>query len=240
MTIYKLDDDEMKRFVDVAEVAMGVHIAFSGERLVMIANMRIAIEMNEEAFEQIQRLRIRARESFVRVQDEYVQRLNEWIDGLPKLSNVDPLEEGQARSVFAVLRATNRFQLGSPPAPPNSIYGHLPFHLNSVPNEVFYRFESFPNSRRLTRQQIAKGTYAAPSSELFFTPTGFSAVGRFALPSLLPACWRYELKPQSGTKVYCGASVPLYGQSGGAVEVCFPDGATNDGPIANPVILPEL
>ena len=37
-----------------------------------------------------------------------------------------------------------------------------------------------------------------------------------------------------------GASVPLYGQSGGGVEVMFPKGTKNRGPIANPVVLPIL
>ena len=38
----------------------------------------------------------------------------------------------------------------------------------------------------------------------------------------------------------CGASVPLYGQSGGGVEVRFPTKATNRGPIPNPIVLPVM
>ncbi len=38
----------------------------------------------------------------------------------------------------------------------------------------------------------------------------------------------------------CGAVIPNYGQSGGGVEVFFPNGAANVGPIANPVIIPAM
>ena len=66
------------------------------------------------------------------------------------------------------------------------------------------------------------------------------AVARFALPNLMPACYRWELQPDSGTLIECGASVPLYGQSGGGVEVRFPKDTNNRCPIADPVILPPL
>jgi hypothetical protein len=42
------------------------------------------------------------------------------------------------------------------------------------------------------------------------------------------------------TQVACGLSVPLDGYGGGGVEVEFRGGATNRGPIANPVMLPPF
>ncbi|MEP7365202.1 MAG: hypothetical protein ABI972_18265 [Acidobacteriota bacterium] len=133
-----------------------------------------------------------------------------------------------------------------PPAPPtpSSIYGHLPFVTRTRPNSVIYRWEAYPTSRRINRTAspptIAKDTYAAPASEVNFAPTGFAAVARFALPNLLPACFRYELQPVSGTPIECGASVPLYGQSGGGVEVKFTRNTDNRCPIADPIVLPPL
>jgi hypothetical protein len=109
--------------------------------------------------------------------------------------------------------------------------------------DVYYRYEQFSTSVRIDRMAhavIRTDTYAAPASEKRFTPTGLSAVGRFALPSLLPACWRYELTPTPGTRIFYGASVPLYGQSGGAVEVMFPDPFQNNGAIPPPTVLPIL
>jgi len=65
-------------------------------------------------------------------------------------------------------------------------------------------------------------------------------VARFALPSLMPACYRYELQPVTGTVIECGAAVPLYGQSGGGVEVKFTSLTKNRCPIADPIVLPAL
>ncbi len=130
----------------------------------------------------------------------------------------------------------------NPPQPRQWTYGHLPFIGLTGTSEVYYRWEPWPVSRRINQAtgMVAPGTFSAPLSEIPFMPTGFSAVARLALPGLLPACFRWELKPPPNTATRCGASVPLYGQSGGGVEVAFQGGFQNVGPIANPVILPAL
>jgi hypothetical protein len=114
----------------------------------------------------------------------------------------------------------------------------------TYPETVIYRWEACPTSLRIDFKAnpptIAQDTYAAPASEVPFALTGFAAVARFALPSLKPACFRYELQPVAGTTIECGAAVPLYGQSGGGVEVKFPSLTKNRCPIADPVLLPEL
>jgi hypothetical protein len=133
--------------------------------------------------------------------------------------------------------------LPSPPARPSSIYGHLPFGTRTNNSTIFYRWEAFPSSRQITRPagggSIARDTYAAPASEAAFAINGFAAVARFALPNLLPACFRWELQPVPSL-IECGASVPLYGQSGGGVEVCFRRRTSNRCPIADPVLLPTM
>jgi hypothetical protein len=73
-----------------------------------------------------------------------------------------------------------------------------------------------------------------------FFPTGFAAVGRYALPNLVPACCRWQFSPPAGTIVDCGASVPLYGQAGGGVEVRLQKQITAAGAIPNPIVLPPL
>jgi hypothetical protein len=86
-----------------------------------------------------------------------------------------------------------------------------------------------------------EGTYGFPKSERRFVPTGFAAVGRYALPDLPPACRRYEIRPPANYKLKCGAAVPRYGQAGGGVEVMFPKKFTNRVvPIPAPTILPVL
>lgn len=123
----------------------------------------------------------------------------------------------------------------------NKIIGHLPFSMRTKANDVFYRFEHWPHSTSIIKQQkfVKPYTYAAPASELPFVPTGFAAVGRYALPKLPPACWRWEIQPEKDTEIRVGASVPLNFQSGGGVEVRFGEnGASNRGEFAEPVVLP--
>jgi hypothetical protein len=61
-----------------------------------------------------------------------------------------------------------------------------------------------------------------------------------ALPSFFPAIFRWRIQPVLGSSILCGAVVPMFGQSGGGVEVCFDQPAQNVGPIANPVVLAPL
>jgi hypothetical protein len=131
-----------------------------------------------------------------------------------------------------------------PPAPPRPayVYGHLPFSGVTQPGDVFYRCEHWANSRRVLRgtDEVLANTYGFPASESNFVPTGFAAVGRYALPDLPPACRRYEITPPTGYTVQCGACVPLYGQAGGGVEVMFPKRFKNAVTIPPPIVLPPL
>jgi hypothetical protein len=92
----------------------------------------------------------------------------------------------------------------------------------------------------LGTDEVLAGTFGFPASELNFVPTGFAAVGRYALPDLPPACRRYEITPPTGYTLQCGASVPLYGQAGGGVEVMFPKKFKNAVTIQLPTVLPPL
>ena len=62
-------------------------------------------------------------------------------------------------------------------------------HVSLSANRVFHRFSAFSPDRRVdtVTGSFIPGTYAAPESEVPFVPTGFVAVGRFALPNNLPA-----------------------------------------------------
>lgn len=93
----------------------------------------------------------------------------------------------------------------------------------------FYRFSPFNNDRRIDQKtgDFLPGTYCCPESEIPFVPTGFSAVGRFALPSPRPASFKYEITADVGTDVLFGTVAPAYGQAGGGVEAYFSTGARN-------------
>lgn len=71
-------------------------------------------------------------------------------------------------------------------------------------------------------------------------PTGFIAVGRFALPNTLPASYRYEIEAPTGTSVDFGTVAPAFGQAGGGVEAYFAKSVTNAKvPPAAMVALPD-
>lgn len=118
--------------------------------------------------------------------------------------------------------------------------GHLPFRTTTLADDVFYRFEPWPVSGRIQQhsRRVIADTYAAPFREAPFVASGFGAVGRYALPRLIPHCYRWELQPLSGTEIDVGACVPQNGQAGGGVEVRFREDSDMRGPIANPILFP--
>lgn len=140
-----------------------------------------------------------------------------WLNGLPIAPDLTPVSFRAVAGIVVVPPPV----LAPAPAYPVGVYGHVPFQGTTQANDRFCRFEAWPTSRRVNTPvgQVAPGTFAGPWSEDQFIACGFGAVARFALPSLLPACFRWEFEVGPGTPVKCGAAIPLYGQSGGGVEV---------------------
>lgn len=101
---------------------------------------------------------------------------------------------------------------------------------------TFHRFSAFNPDRRVDplTGDFLPGTYAAPESEVPFVPTGFAAVGRFALPNTLPASNHYTIRAAIGTAVSFGTVAPAFSQAGGGVEAFFANGATNQPPHGAP------
>jgi hypothetical protein len=107
----------------------------------------------------------------------------------------------------------------------------LPKHFSrrATGEEAFYRFSAFPNDKRVDpgSGHFAPGTYAAPYSEIPLVPSGYAAVGRYALPSVFPCRHVFRNLPDDKTVLEIGAVQPNFGQAGGGVEVLFPHGAVN-------------
>jgi hypothetical protein len=117
----------------------------------------------------------------------------------------------------------------APAAPQTVMPSSLVKHVVLSAYRVFHRFSAFKPDRRvdpLTGSFVA-GTYAAPESEVPFVPTGFVAVGRFALPNNFPASFHYEIEAPVGTAVDFGTVAPAFGQSGGGVEAYFSKAVIN-------------
>ena len=100
----------------------------------------------------------------------------------------------------------------------------------------FHRFSPFNPDRRVdpSTGDFLPGTYAVPESELPFCQTGFAAVGRLALPSVMPASFQYIATAAVGTNVAFGTVAPAFGQAGGGVEAFLAHGAKNVRPRSVP------
>jgi hypothetical protein len=242
MAIMQIPDGLATELAHIPEAAMGVQAAQISDTAVLVVRGQIAILPDKKAAKQLEELTERPWIRDTQSHEAQISDFNAWRSSLPVAHNLTlpPQQPTKVLLGFILLGPSGPLPLHTI-APP-SVYGHLQFHGVTQANDIFYRYEPFPTSRRINpaTNTIAPNTFAAPESELKLTPSGFSAVARFALPSLFPARWRWELKPAVGVVLKCGASVPLYGQSGGGVEVMFVARTTTRSPILNPYVLDAL
>jgi hypothetical protein len=248
MQLLQLQGNDQNEFGQAPEIAMDFHLGRSSNNaFYLVVGCQVGILLNDNTFADPHSGHLS--ESWLNpgiTTDERGVAFEYWFSELPKappLTTATPMQAWQ--SLWGAMSPVTPIGTLPPPPPrPPSIYGHLPFKTTTLPGSVIYRWEAYPKSRRIDIKAnpptIARDTYAAPASEAPFALTGFAAVARFALPNLMPACFRYELQPDSGTPVECGAAVPLYGQSGGGVEVKFTVKTNNKCPIADPILLPTL
>ncbi len=238
MGFYRLSEEIIQLFRTMPEVGMDIQVGMNNNgNYVLVVGLRVALTMTETLDEQLSLYR-----EFTGFSDnnDLPERYEAWTQTLPILSSLRPTsrEEGLWALAWLPFGRIRRFFDFEPPSP---LYGHLPHAGLCKGNEVFYRYESTPSSARIDLAQgevILSDTYASPILEVPFIQSGLAAVARYALPSVNPARWRYELRPPAGTHFRYGACVPQYGQSGGGVEIMFTHAFKNVGPIANPVVLP--
>jgi hypothetical protein len=243
MSITKLSPEDRKKMDSEPEVAMNIQIVTRGEEYAAVVNGRIAITYDEAIVTELSRLNEVLRPPPDGPTDSYGERLERWTESLPVSPPVTPVRVADALTVLGFIHFGPRSPLPGTPWRPRHIHGHLPFHGLASGNDIFYRYEAYPTSRRIDRATncvIQPDTFASPKLDADYVNSGLGAVARYALPQLLPARWRYELKPPAGTAIHYGASVPLYGQSGGGVEVLFPSVFKNNGPIPPTHVLPIL
>ena len=97
------------------------------------------------------------------------------------------------------------------------------------PGDEFRRLSAYRHDKRLQKDgSLLPGTYGTTISDLRVVPSGIAAVGRYALPNRIAACYVYQIVPEPGTHVYFGTVEPNFGLCGGGVEVYFPNGCASD------------
>lgn len=245
MKVFRIQEQDQEQFAELSEFAMDINFGQVGSNYYLVQSCRLAILLEANTFAEAEE-QLFATNDPNQPPQEFAKQFQSWADARPILSGIKTASPADSWGAFlgAFGPVSPTRPLPPPPSPPPIIFGHLPFKASILPKTVVYRWEAYPTSRRINRSTnpptIAQGTFAAPASELLFAPTGFSAVARFALPSLLPACFRYELQPVAGAPIECGASVPLFGQSGGGVDVKFTALTKNRCDMADPIVLPPL
>jgi hypothetical protein len=112
---------------------------------------------------------------------------------------------------------------------------------STVAGMGYRRFSAFPNDKRMNPATGAflAGTYATTANDEPMAPTGFGAVGRYALPNIMPASFVHALTSPWGATIHSGTVAPAYGQSGGGVEVYFPNGVSNSTGLKPPRQIPD-
>jgi hypothetical protein len=236
MGITRLSDDDLKVFDKEHEIGMDFHVGQTANSYVIVVGGRTVVKYDKDIEEDLSRYPAATASA-----EEDSRLIEDWWKELPVSEPVTPVAAPQAFAVLTFIHLGPLTPLPPPPPLPPVVYGHLPFHGICSGTDVFYRYESFPTSRRIdvrNHRVLLPGTYGCPPLEPQYIASGLGAVARFALPSLFPARWGYELQPPPRTPMKYGASVPLYGQSGGGVEVFFPTPFTNNGPIQRLRTLP--
>jgi len=219
MPISKLSKDDQKRLAKEPETGMGFQVVFGSVggkegRFVVLASLlvlpaREAAEL-EEAFEEL------SEHGAGEIEEAPAQRAQ--VSGSLSVIEArlpDPRVVA-ARSQLAPQQAT-------PPLVPKTA---LVVTRRSAVPEAFFRCSPRKKDPRVDPKtgDFARGTYAAPWSEIPLVPSGFAAVGRYALPNPFAARRIYPIVTDT-TPQLVGAAAPAFGQAGGGVEVLFPKGA---------------
>lgn len=191
MSLKRLNSEDSERFPKFEEVAMGLQVVRTSEAygwLAYVLGDLVLMTLDGNTEEQLANLLTQPwMQSAPRVDRKGQLKeggFEQWLQSLPE---AEPLPDPMPRSELAAFGLSVPPYLPPAPARPSGVYGHLPFGWHCGPNDVFYRYEPWPMSRRIDpfRQTIRQGKYASPASALSFNRTGFAAVARYALPGLL-------------------------------------------------------
>lgn len=120
------------------------------------------------------------------------------------------------------------------------VHGSPPFRGQTRAGQAFVRFSCFALDRRITRHGgLLPGSFATSKLDGETVHTALTAVGHYALPSIAPPVYRFEIVPPPLTDLYYGTVSPAFGQSGGGTEIEFFRGVP-DGAVSGPLMMPYM
>ncbi len=112
-------------------------------------------------------------------------------------------------------------------ASPDRVSGPSPGLLALKRSLSYYRFVASPRDPRVNKNgDFVPGTYATTYADFHLVPSGFAAVGRYALPNPASARFLFQITTYD-RPTFMGTATPNFGQAGGGVEVFFKSGAKN-------------
>jgi len=135
-------------------------------------------------------------------------------------SDIEDYEEGDE------FRTRTRFMPKFPNDPGGFYAGKLPlFYSRTRHGDEFRRLSAYQNDSRIKNDgSVTPGTYTTTVNDVQATPSGLAAVGRYALPTKLPASFVFHIIPPPNTPILYSTVRPAFGFAGGGVEVYFPHG----------------
>lgn len=211
MAIFLVKDNALKRLLKEPESGMGYQILRYQDYGLVVLNATIAIPLEE-----LRQRRFKAEEySLLSGDPEQLESRD-----MVFLSLEDEFEV--SFSILDPKFRTDTFGMSFQETvvePPESAIPNVP--------QSYYRFCAYYKDRRVdSNGNFLPGTYATTYPDLHFVPSGFAAVGRYALPN--PASARYVFSLVTFDKpTLMGTAAPNFGQAGGGVEVLFGKGAKN-------------
>lgn len=216
--MYKLAEEDVQRFVDLPELGMGYQFV---QRPAGRSNFGHYLLFNCTVLVAEEEL----------TQPDQVRALYEAgnADGfdrlMARLDTAEGVTLGEDWGAFEAIAGTKPSPRWPGAQSGKALHSSPPFAKVLKEARVAVRFSAFQNDRRIRKDgSVARGTYAAPASELLHCITGFGACGRFALPNPSPAKWLSFILVPGGAKYLAGTVAPAFGQAGGGVEVELTDG----------------
>jgi hypothetical protein len=189
MALMQLPSLAATEFARIPEIGMGFQIGRilgkSSTELLRVIGAAVAIKWDARASEQLEEVLRRPWMDPLRSRADQEENFLIWLHDLDDSPPIEPAPTDIARAAAAFILFGMVGPISSPPPSPVTVYGHLPFHGQTGPEDVYYRYEPFPVSRRIDQKKrnIAADTYATPASELPFMPSGFSAVAFSPIPA---------------------------------------------------------
>lgn len=108
---------------------------------------------------------------------------------------------------------------------------------NSAPKEftetgeLFVRFSPFEDDIRIDKvnKKAKPGTYVTTKADAeYCVSAGINPIARYALPSIFPVKYAFDIKPCEKTIIQRGIVEPANDQTGGGKEALFPLGTDNN------------